>query len=62
MPLSIVGMDIWGEDVENSELVFETGDSDGLCDFTGRPLMPVTWTSRPTARCRWTNCNTSMNF
>lgn len=49
MPLSIVGMDIWGEDVENSELVFETGDSDGLCDFTGRPLMPITWTSRPTA-------------
>ena len=49
MPLSIVGMDIWGEDVENSELVFETGDSDGLCDFTSRQLMPITWTSRPTA-------------
>lgn len=49
MPLSIVSMDIWGEDIENSELVFETGDSDGLCDFTGRPLMPITWTSRPTA-------------
>lgn len=49
MPLSIVGLDVWGEDVENNELVFETGDSDGLCDFTGRPLMPVTWTSRPTA-------------
>ncbi|WCE66162.1 glutamine synthetase family protein [Sulfitobacter faviae] len=49
LPLSIVGMDIWGEDVENSELVFETGDSDGLCDFTGRPLMPITWTTRPTA-------------
>ncbi|SFT86841.1 glutamine synthetase family protein [Sedimentitalea nanhaiensis] len=49
MPLSIVGMDIWGEDIEGSELVFETGDSDGLCDFTGRPLMPITWTSRPTA-------------
>ncbi|MFD2739104.1 glutamine synthetase family protein [Sulfitobacter aestuarii] len=49
MPLSIVGMDIWGEDIENSELVFETGDSDGLCDYTGRTLMPITWTSRPTA-------------
>jgi glutamine synthetase len=49
MPLSIVGMDVWGEDVENSELVFETGDSDGLCDFTGRPLMPITWTNRPSA-------------
>ncbi|MBI6628922.1 glutamine synthetase family protein [Pontibaca salina] len=49
MPLSIVGMDIWGEDIENSKLVFETGDSDGLCDFTGRALVPITWTSRPTA-------------
>ncbi len=29
--------------------MFETGDSDGLCDFTGRPLMPITWTTRPTA-------------
>ena len=49
MPLSIVGVDIWGEDIENSALVFETGDADGLCDFTGRPLMPITWTDRPTA-------------
>ncbi|SEK60249.1 glutamate--putrescine ligase [Roseovarius nanhaiticus] len=49
MPLSIVGMDIWGEDIERSELVFETGDADGLCEFIGRPLIPITWTSRPTA-------------
>ncbi len=49
MPLSVTGVDIWGEDIEGSELVFETGDSDGLCDFTGRDLLPVTWTERPTA-------------
>lgn len=49
MPLSIVGLDVWGEDVENSELVFETGDSDGLCELTNRALMPINWTSRPTA-------------
>lgn len=49
MPLSVVGVDIWGEDIENSELVFETGDSDGLCDYTGRDLLPVTWSERPTA-------------
>ena len=49
MPLSLLNLDIWGEDIENSELVFETGDSDGLCDFTGRPLMPINWTSRPSA-------------
>lgn len=49
MPLSVVGLDIWGEDIQNSKLVFETGDSDGLCDFTGRDLIPITWTDRPTA-------------
>ncbi len=49
MPLSVVGVDIWGEDIENSELVFETGDSDGLCDYTGRDLLPITWSDRPTA-------------
>ena len=49
MPLSVLSVDIWGEDIENSELVFETGDSDGLCEFTGRDLLPITWTDRPTA-------------
>ncbi|WP_028956771.1 glutamine synthetase family protein [Sulfitobacter sp. 20_GPM-1509m] len=49
MPLSVVGLDVWGEDIENSKLVFETGDSDGLCDFTGRDLLPITWLDRPTA-------------
>lgn len=49
MPLSVANVDVWGEDIENSELVFETGDSDGLCDFTGRPFLPINWTSRPTA-------------
>jgi glutamine synthetase len=49
MPLSVVSVDVWGEDIENSKLVFETGDSDGLCDFTGRELLPITWTERPTA-------------
>lgn len=49
MPLSIVAVDVWGEDIENSKLVFETGDSDGLCDFIGRDLLPITWTDRPTA-------------
>ncbi|MGB7286552.1 MAG: glutamine synthetase family protein [Salaquimonas sp.] len=49
MPLSVLSVDVWGEDIENSELVFETGDSDGLCDFTGRDLLPITWLDRPTA-------------
>lgn len=49
MPLSVTNLDIWGEDIENSELVFETGDADGVCEYTGRELSSITWTSRPTA-------------
>ena len=29
-PYSVLNMDIWGEDIENSPLVFESGDPDGL--------------------------------
>ncbi|SNT72618.1 glutamine synthetase family protein [Paracoccus seriniphilus] len=47
MPLSLLGMDIWGEDIVGNELVFDTGDADGLCDFTGRAPSPVGWTTRP---------------
>ncbi|MGH1330664.1 MAG: glutamine synthetase family protein [Paracoccaceae bacterium] len=49
MPLSILSMDVWGEDIENNELVFETGDSDGICEHTGRPIVLVNWTSQPSA-------------
>ncbi len=49
MPLSLLGMDIWGEDVEGSDLVFDTGDADGICEHTGRPLSLLNWTARPTA-------------
>ncbi len=36
IPLLVIGVDVWGEDIENSELVFETRDADGICEFTGR--------------------------
>ncbi|EAR49720.1 glutamine synthetase [Oceanicola granulosus HTCC2516] len=49
MPLSICGLDIWGEDIEGSVMVFETGDADGICVPTGRGVLPMTWTSKPTA-------------
>ncbi len=49
MPLSIANVDIWGEDIENSELVFATGDADELCDFTGRTPAPILYTARPSA-------------
>jgi glutamine synthetase len=49
MPLSLAGLEIWGEDIEVSALVFETGDADGICQYTGRGILPINWTSRPTA-------------
>ena len=49
MPLSAVGVDIWGEDIVGSKLVFETGDADGVCEWTGRGPLPITWVARPTA-------------
>ena len=49
MPLSVVGVDIWGEDVLDSRLVFESGDKDGVCAYTGRDLLPISWTTTPTA-------------
>ena len=49
MPVSVVNVDIWGEDIAGSELGFKSGDADGICEYTGRELLPVTWTSKPTA-------------
>lgn len=49
MPLSVVGVDIWGEDIVNSPLVFATGDADGLCEPIGRGILPIDWTAEPTA-------------
>ncbi len=49
MPLSICGLDIWGEDIEGGAMVFETGDADGICMPTGRGAMPMSWTRKPTA-------------
>ena len=47
MPLSVVGVDIWGEDIVKSPLVFATGDADGTCELTGRGILPVDWTAEP---------------
>ena len=39
MPRSVLGVDIWGDDVAANGLVFETGDSDGIC----QPLPQTQW-------------------
>ena len=49
LPLSVCGVDVWGEDVEESDLVFETGDADGICSVTERGILPVSWLPKPTA-------------
>jgi len=49
MPLSTANLDIWGRDIANSKWVFETGDSDGGCFWTGRGPLPMPWTDQPTA-------------
>jgi len=48
-PLSALNLDIWGEDIENSPLVFETGDADGLLHPTERGFLPMPWLDAPTA-------------
>ncbi|SFS14961.1 glutamine synthetase family protein [Yoonia litorea] len=49
MPLSVVNVDIWGEDIEDSPLVFETGDADGEMLPTERGYVPMPWLPTPTA-------------
>ncbi|WP_114964981.1 glutamine synthetase family protein [Alkalilacustris brevis] len=48
-PLSVLNLDIWGEDIENSPLVFESGDADGLLRPTERGFLPMPWLEAPTA-------------
>lgn len=48
-PLSVMNLDIWGEDVEDSPLVFEIGDPDGVLRPTERGYLPVPWLRNPTA-------------
>jgi len=48
-PFSVLNLDIWGEDIENSPLVFEMGDADGILRPTERGFMPMPWLEAPTA-------------
>ena len=49
MALSLSAMDVWGNDIEGNPIVYQTGDADGLTAWTGRPILPVSWTPQPTA-------------
>ncbi|WP_210527094.1 glutamine synthetase family protein [Rubellimicrobium arenae] len=48
-PLSVLNLDIWGEDVEDSPLVFEIGDPDGVLRPTERGYVPMPWLGTPSA-------------
>ncbi len=48
-PYSVLNLDIWGEDIEDSPLVFDTGDADGLLRPTERGFVPMPWLDTPTA-------------
>ncbi len=47
LPLSILGVDIWGKDVLSTAIA--DGDVDGLAEVTERGMVPTDWTSPPTA-------------
>ncbi|TDU24703.1 glutamate--putrescine ligase [Chromohalobacter marismortui] len=47
LPRSVMGFDFWGADVLDNGLVFETGDSDGVCmPITNEPIS-VPWSTAP---------------
>ncbi|MDF1726574.1 MAG: glutamine synthetase family protein [Sulfitobacter sp.] len=48
-PLSVLNLDIWGEDIDDSPLVMESGDRDGVLRPTERGFMPMPWLDAPTA-------------
>ncbi|ETX15440.1 glutamine synthetase [Roseivivax halodurans JCM 10272] len=48
-PMSVLNLDIWGEDIDDSPLVFESGDRDGILWPTERGFIPMPWLEAPTA-------------
>ena len=42
-PFSVLNLDICGEDIADSPLVFETGDADAVVRPTERGLLPMPW-------------------
>ncbi len=51
MPRSVLGFDFWGGDVPTNGLVFETGDSDGVCVPIQDEPVQVPWAV--TSRHQW---------
>lgn len=47
LPLSVAGLDFWGDDVPDNGLVFETGDNDGVCMPIQDEPVRVPWAELP---------------
>ncbi|MEP5729148.1 MAG: glutamine synthetase family protein [Sulfitobacter sp.] len=48
-PFSVLNLDLWGEDIENSPLVLESGDRDGVLRPTERGWVEMPWLETPAA-------------
>ncbi len=48
LPLTTLGFDVWGRDVES--WVYDNGDADGICVPDARTLSVVPWLDRPTGQ------------
>ncbi|MFW2588226.1 glutamine synthetase family protein [Sagittula sp. SSi028] len=48
-PFSALSVDIWGEDIEDSPLVFDSGDRDATLHPTDRGFVPMPWLEAPSA-------------
>ena len=46
-PFSVLNLDMWGDDIVGSPLVFEAGDPDGTLRPTGRGPVPIPWLDAP---------------
>jgi glutamine synthetase len=47
MPLSVLNLDLWGEDITESPLVLPSGDADGQLRVTERDPVPMPWLPEP---------------
>ncbi|MBO9472438.1 glutamine synthetase [Shimia sp. R10_1] len=45
LPISALNLDIWGCDIDDSPLVFESGDQDGILTPSTRGAVPMPWLS-----------------
>ena len=48
-PLSVLNLDIRGEDIHDSPLVYAQGDADGVLMPTERGFVPMPWLNTPSA-------------